>query len=238
MLYVAGLGADPDTRPDEAAVDTVYAPHILWRTWGVLVDAGWVLQLPRDLDALVQRVYSDEALTPLDPYQEQLAAHVHAFNQTNASHLAAAEHWSIPAPGAAASEAWQTTASDRDEQQPWVLRAPTRLGEASIAVVPVMRSAAGWTVVGTETVAPAGARRAPPAWVASALDHQVRVTTKRVVAKLRDITLPSWWSASGPLRYMVPLELDTAGRWVADTAVYLDDALGLVTGPLPEGGPS
>ena len=235
VLHVAGMGADDTMGPEEAAVDSVYDAHALWRTWAALIETGGAIELPEDLDALVQRVYSDAPMGALDSWSNRIDEEAMRYRQrTEAAHGAVAA-WSTPAPSADSTACWTVTATDNPDGRPWVLRAPTRLGEESVTVVPVSVTNTCWAVMGCDERVQATARRASASWIKNALDRQLRVTRKRVLYTLRSRTPPSWWTASGPLRYMAPLELDGSGRWVVDPTVRLDTELGLVYEPLDEG---
>lgn len=235
IVHVAGMGVDVTTGPEESALDSVYDTHVVWRTWAALVEAGGAINLPEDLDALVQRVYSSSPLSALNGWTDQVDAARRKHREAGESAAGAVAAWSTPAPSTDATACWTVTATDEPDGRPWVLRAPTRLGEESVAVVPVRAVATDWVVWGTDERTRHSANRASTAWIARALNRQIRVSRKRVVHALRSVTPPKWWTASGPLRYMAPLELDGNGRWVGDLSVRLDDELGLVYEPLGEG---
>jgi len=238
VLHVAGMGTEESTGPEESAVESIYDAHVLWRTWAALVAAGGSIELPEDLDALVQRVYSDAPLSELERWADRIEVARRKQCEEHEAATGAVKAWSIPAPAADATACWAVTATDEADGRPWVLRAPTHLGEESVVVVPVSAAPTGWVVWGSDERARGTAKRASTSWIARALDRQIRVSRKRVVHALRALTPPTWWAASGPLRYMAPLELDRSGRWVVDPAVRLDDELGLVYEPLDEGSQS
>ena len=107
-----------------------------------------------------------------------------------------------------------------DEDEPGkhkTLIAQTRLGEDSVIAIPL------WFDDEFDAIVTPDFAKSK-AWFLKA----VSLSRKGVVNKLKRLGVPVGWKKSSLLRNCFPLLLDKDGRWVDDTAVRVDDDLGLV----------
>lgn len=226
-VFVAGLDVGDGSAPDPEALESVYDRWVMWRSWALL-QGRRLIDLPGDIDALVQLAYSDEPLEALAQHEEAVEEARRELEASRTAQRLAAQNWSLASPLDPASQSWGEAGVDADEERAYALKLPTRLGEDSVAAVPVNMRQNSWTVFGTEAITRLPAHRAAEDFVTACLRRQVKVTNKRLVARLRDAKRPCWWRRSGPLRHMYPLPLDAQGVFVGDERVRLDQTLGLV----------
>lgn len=227
VLHIAGLG-DVATGPEEEATDSVYDAYLMWRSWAVLVDAR-ELVLPSDIDALVQAVYdTDRPLSHLERYAEKMTQLAHRLRTRTQVERGEADAWLAARPADPAPEAWKVTATDAEERVPGKAVARTRLGERSVAAVPVYQTSSGWRLPNDAggLVSPSG--RVPRSWLLAALMCQLSVRNKRLIAQLDAVKKPSWWERQKLLRFLTPLMLSEDGTALVDARVRLDAELGLV----------
>lgn len=148
QLWVAGL----DGWPTEAMVTQhwkyVYSPYLLYRSWLALRE-GHTVQLPADLDTLVQRVYGDEVWYSLESEQqtelEQAKAEFNLrYNNESTlgrlAHIGNPDHFFNISPHIEPEPDGEPVHDDVDGEE-WL---GTRLGEESIRIVPVFRVGATW----------------------------------------------------------------------------------------------
>lgn len=227
-LGIAGLKSAGELVPDPRAMRTVYSEFVMWRTWGVLVQRGH-LDLPDDIDSLVQTVYGSAPIALLSAFSQQVREAAGVWAATVQSFSAAAAQWSIADPRGSSTDSWGEGGRDDDDWKSYALRIPTRLGIDSVNVVPLSVAGAAVEVTGTEVKrARGGAKAADVKFVEAALARQVRVSRKDLVKKLRTQALPIWWARTAGLRHLLPLFLDGAGIAEIDASVTLDEELGLV----------
>lgn len=233
VLYVAGLGSG-ETGPEEEATKSVYDAYILWRSWAVLVGVD-ELKLPLDIDTFVQAVYDvDQPLTRLMPYADRMAGLIHVFHTETMVKRGAANAWLIGHPDEPATKSWGLTATDDDERARGRVRAPTRLGDSGVAVVPLFRTQEGWRLHGETRTSVSRSGRAGRYWVQAALMSQFNVRNKGLVAKVEGATRPDWWGKQKLLKHLHPLMLTEEGVALIDSNVRLDAELGLL---ISRGGP-
>lgn len=227
-LRIAGLEDAAGTGPQLEALGTVYAEWIMWRSWGVLAGVP-SLELPSDIDRLVQQVYGQREIPGLEPFEEQVSLAAAAYRLQQSAESEAAKAWSLGAPLKSATNSWGEPGRDEDDWRAHSLKVPTRLGDDSVNAVPLVPTPQGWKVPGSERSAVrTGSRRAPRGFAEAAASMQIRVSRKSLVARLRAQEPPGWWTATGELRSLYPLYLEHDGRAVVDASVRLDDELGLV----------
>lgn len=227
VLYVAGLGSSLADGPEAEALATVYHPHLLWRSWAILAEAK-TIELPQDIDAWVQHVYGQGEMQPLAPFTQQVEAEAHAYEVRRQTAVLSALQWTVAKPFDAAIEAWTFGASDDEERKPGLVRAPTRLGEPSVTVVPVIRRGRRWHLPSEDGSVAIDGGQGAATWALRAIGHQMRVGRKSLLQKLLSAPRPAWWVKQKSLRFMVPLELTEEGRATVDSGVLLDPELGLV----------
>lgn len=136
-LWVAGL--QPNLPELEAtAWGFVYSPYLLCRTWALLRQEE-LLQLPGDIDRLVQAVYGD---TPLPDGLEakvldfiDIEAFGKYLSETKSERIQAGNV--ILAPDAELSAAYSAKPYGNDEDDLLGLHNTTRLGKESITLIPL-----------------------------------------------------------------------------------------------------
>ncbi len=144
-LFVAGLGGLelPDLKSN--AWEYVYDPHILGRTWALLKQES-VLQMPVDIDRLVQAVYGDAEL-PVDLPQETAdRIELHWFGKYRArvnnewvqSRSIALDCRDEP------QNAYSNKPRGKEEGDGIGLENRTRLDADGVVVIPVHRGVDGW----------------------------------------------------------------------------------------------
>ncbi len=147
-LYVAGLQGDqlPDLKG--TAWEYVYHPYILGRTWALLRQES-VLDLPGDIERLVQAVYGDACLPDDLDGQAREFIEVKAYGaylgdqQTKTMLTQVAIH-----PDEQPQDAYtnRLRGYEAGEEDGLGLPNTTRLGDDGVVVVPVIASADGWHV--------------------------------------------------------------------------------------------
>jgi CRISPR-associated endonuclease/helicase Cas3 len=218
MLLVAGLGDEkPPAFGNPLWWGAVYREDILLRTW-VLLSSKTDLELPYEIDDLVQSVYDEKEVMP-DFLQERLnEAFINCEGKAGA-HRVLARSATIGLPDDAS---WDEPAryiknDDDDSGLHPSLIAQTRLGEPSIVVIPIFPhefSRAESSVDFSQA----------KFWYVRAMN----LSRKGVVKRLQSIGQPENWKNSTLLRNCYPLRIDIAGHWLEDPSVRLDDELGLV----------
>ncbi|WP_140724739.1 CRISPR-associated helicase Cas3' [Pseudomonas sp. Hp2] len=224
-LWVAGLGPEfPDLKA--TAWGFVYDPYIVGRTWALL-GCETVLDLPGDIDRLVQAVYGDEPLPGDLDEQVQNAIEIEAYGEFRAKvNKERQESRNIAIdPRAEPQSAYNDKPRGNDEDDLLGLRNVTRLGRETITLVPVDVVEGGWRV-GDSTFAPdqplddAAARRL--------YGRQLRLTRTAVVKHFLGAEPPIGFAEHPLLRNFRPLPL-TQGCYVSDgVRLRLDAELGLV----------
>lgn len=228
-LYVAGLS--PEQLPDlkTTAWEFVYEPYILGRTWALL-SREIELQLPQDIDRLVQAVYGDIDL-PAD-----LAEADRAFIEDEAygRHLGKRQTERMMALNVAIDP-------DADPQNAYLLKCRgyedgdegpglpnyTRLGADSITLVPVHVVAGGWSLMPDgEAFDPA---QAPPDALAKKLyARQIKTSRLSLVKHCQAEETPRAFTKHPLLSHLKPLPLINGCLHLSQLTVRLDGELGLV----------
>lgn len=228
-LFVAGLA--PERLPDLKTTgwEYVYDPYLLGRTWALL-SRETELQLPQDIDRLVQAVYGEDGL-PAD-----LAGADRAFIEDEAygSHLGKRQTERMMAINVAVDpEAEPQTAYVQKcrgyEAGEEGLGLPnyTRLGEDSVGLVPLHVVTGGWSLT------PDGAAFDPdqtlPDSLARALyARQLKTSRQALVRHLQAAQTPRAFAEHPLLRHLKPLPLEQGCLPLGRLTVRLDSELGLV----------
>jgi len=229
-LGVAGLL--PDALPDMkgTAWGFVYSPYILGRTWALLTREA-ELQLPVDIDRLVQAVYDHGHELPAD-----LDAAARAFIEGEAFGEHCAEvKWKRQQAANALIDPDQDPASaygrhhggrDAEDWEQGLVNV-TRLTEPSVTLVPVLVGPDGrWHVrEGGPGFDPAEVLT--PDMARALYERHVKVSSKRVVAYFREQEPPVAFAEHGLLRHMYPLPLVGPCAADPDLDLRLDPELGL-----------
>lgn len=233
-LWVAGLY--PQALPDlkGTAWGFVYSPYILGRTWALL-SRETVLNLPQDIDRLVQAVYDNDFELPadLDPAAREfieITAFGEACAETKAAAIRAANIVIDPDAPLAIYDA-KPRGHEADELGQGLSNS-TRLGDESVTLVPVHVGADGlWHVQ------PGEPGFDPNLPLASALARQlyarqVKLSRKGLVQRCLASPPPPAFESHALLRAMRPLLL-REGRSVDESLkLSLDPVIGLIYGGL------
>lgn len=215
-ILVAGLGGtEPSSFDEPLWWRKVYREDLLLRTWCLLRERA-SLDLPEEIDGLVQAVYEEEVAIP-DFLQARMDAAVAEGDGHEAAHRCAA-HQAVIELGNWESGRFLQEDEDDPGRHP-SLTARTRLGEPSVVVVPILAGSGFDPSIEPD---PHQAR----VWSMSAMS----LSRKGLVARLTGLGVPEGWRCSPLLRHAFALVLDSDGRWVEDPTVRLDEELGLCYG--------
>lgn len=215
-LWVAGLL--PSRLPDlkQTAWGYVYDPYILGRTWALLTRES-ILQLPQDIDRLVQAVYDINHELPDDlDTDARKFVEIDAYGEYRAevkSQLQRAFHIALD-PDAEAHAAYDGKPRGHEEDEAGLgLTNTTRLGAESITLIPVVVDAQGqWHVrdgdAGFDPERPVDAPTARGLY-----NRQLKVSRKGVVQRCKAMKLPVSFESHPLLRQAFPLRIQ-AGRTI------------------------
>ena len=228
-LFVAGLS--PDGLPDLKTTtwEYIYEPYILGRTWALL-SREVALQLPQDIDRLVQTVYGDAPL-PDDlaekdrNYIEVEAFGVHVGKRQTERMMAI--NVAIDPDSEPQTAYTQKRRGYEDGEEGLGLPNYTRLGEDSVALVPVHVVPGGWSLT------PVGEPFDPEQSLSDGLAkqlyaRQLKVSRKALVKHFQAAEAPRAFVEHPLLRHLIPLPLEQGCRVFERLTVRLDDELGLV----------
>ncbi|KKW67459.1 CRISPR-associated protein Cas3 [Lampropedia cohaerens] len=236
QLWVAGLMPEfPDL--EETAWGFVYDPYILGRTWAKLQHET-LLQLPEDIDRLVQWVYGS------DPLPEGLAQSVQDSIELAAygEHLANEKRQRQQALNATLDSSVDLgeayNGKPRGNEEGDDIRNKTRLGRDSVTLIPVEKTAEGWKV-GDCIFQPD--QMLDNATARQLYNRQVSVSKPAIVRHFQTGgcgALPASFAENGLLRYFYPLVLNDGCYTLDKLCIKLDKELGLVLEPvsLTDGG--
>ncbi|MBD8525981.1 CRISPR-associated helicase Cas3' [Pseudoxanthomonas sp. CAU 1598] len=229
-LWVAGLNREVLPELKDTAWGYVYDAYILLRTWALLRDEA-VLDLPGDIDRLVQAVYSDAPL----PDDLEAAARERIEVGSYGEYLAkvknerlAAQHIAID-PTEEPQSAYLHRPRGNEEGEGTGLENRTRLGRESITLIPLEVVDGGWCLRRDEE--PFSPDQPLPDGLARRLhDRQLKVSRTWLVKRLKCAVVPLAFQHPA-LRNCYPLPLQQ-GRYAQDGVhLRLDDKLGLVYEP-------
>jgi CRISPR-associated endonuclease/helicase Cas3 len=228
-LFVAGLnpGGLPDLKT--TAWEYVYDAYVLGRTWALLSRES-VLNLPQDIDRLVQAVYGDAAL-PIDiDEKDRERIEVQAYGayrgKCNTENLLA-HHVAIDVDADPQVAYLDKQRGYEAGEEGLGLPNETRLGDETITVIPVYVGADGWRV---RMDGPSfDAEQSVSDATAKALYvRQIKVSGALRVKQLAQIVVPRAFADHPLLRHTKPLPL-VDRRWrEGKAALLLDDELGLI----------
>ncbi|WP_208623607.1 CRISPR-associated helicase Cas3' [Vreelandella songnenensis] len=223
-FWIAGLHYDRLPSLKETAWEYVYDPLVLGHTWACLRERE-TLQLPTDIDVLVQHVYSFPELSTSISEQirdfleiESYGAHL---GVEKGKHQLAIDISLDPEDEPA--RAYQNKPFGGDDEEG--MRNVTRLGPDSVTLVPIDVIDGAWTVDGT-AIDPA---QIPSDDVARRLyTRQLRVSRKSVVLHCQQSELPLAFADHPLLRHLHPMPMVESHCELGGQSLYLDSALGLV----------
>ncbi len=224
-LWIAGLTPDRLPSLKDTAWGYVYDPYILARTWAFLRDEA-VLNLPGDIDRLVQTVYGDTEIP------ENLDEQIRAFIEEEAygDHLGIEQSKRQQAVNisidieAEPQNAYHDKPFGGDDEMG--MRNQTRLGPDSVSVVPVTITENGWrigdTVFDPDCVL-------DDATAQKLYRRQLRLSRKAVVVHCQQSELSPSFEQHPILKHLYPLPLTEAGNCeTGGQAMRLDAEFGLV----------
>jgi CRISPR-associated endonuclease/helicase Cas3 len=226
---------DAPSGPTFGSSTYVYDESILLRSWLSLAGRTSVV-LPTDIEPLVESVYApvlDAAIA--DPIAVRLAELDAALSNEQRSEAANADRRELPGPDE--SDPFRDFSARYDEEDPRIhdeIRAITRLGEATVTVVPVESRAGRLFLSGDRSREIDVHREELSIDDALAMARQtITIGRRAVVTALTSDRPPTCFQRSGYLRHHRLLPLDEAGESVVGgTRLRLDPALGLVVGDL------
>lgn len=235
-LWLLAPETDADGLPTfPGGFDRVYEPHVLLRSWLELRDRA-SLDLPGDIDPLVEAVYADDLTCPVeatpalrrrwDETGELLLRNRESDSAEARDRWLKRPHTSLPL--------WRFVQDPREEDEPDFHRAHqalTRLTDPSVPVVCLYDSSNG------VSLDPGGRRPVNPRSAVGVrlakqlLARSVPLTDKRIVFKLVEQDAPPAWQRSPLLRHHRLLVLNSSGSAVVGQhRVQLDVELGVVVG--------
>jgi len=223
-LWIAGLHKDRLPSLKETAWEYVYDPYVLGHTWVCLRDRS-CLQLPADIDRLVQEVYSFPELS------ESIDQKIREFIEIDSygAHLGTEQGKHQQAIDisldidAEPSRAYQNKPIGGDDEDG--VRNVTRLGPDSVSLVPITVIDGAWSIGGTVF----DADRVPDDEMAKHLyKRQLRVSRKAVVVHCQQSEQPVAFAEHPLLRHLYPLPLADGRCDIGGQSLRLDEALGLV----------
>jgi CRISPR-associated endonuclease/helicase Cas3 len=231
VLTVAGL--IPGELPDLATTRWrfVYDPYLLAMTWVRLLGET-SLQLPQDIDRLVQAVYGDGELP--DSVSEALRQYIEEYSY--ATYLAAEQHQRqlarnivIRADADLGTYSNKPRGYEEGEGEDKGLINCTRLGKPSVTVIPLFVSDKG--VALTPDAEPFALDAPLSTELACQLcARQLNLSNQALVKAIKQQPDVQAFDQSPLLRYSYPLLLDSDGRAQLDgrLVVWLDGELGLI----------
>lgn len=228
-LWVSGLQADrlPDIKG--TAWGYVYEPYVLLRTWALLRGEGQI-QLPGDIDRLVQMVYGDHPL-PNDLDEGALAKiEVESYGE----YLARIRHQRTLSfniaidPAQEPSIAYNGKPRGNEDGDGMGLENKTRLGTDAITLIPVEVVDGGWAIRAGEPAFDPNERIDDDVAIDLYKRH-VKVSRKDIVKHFRSKERPR--SFEHPLlRNCVPMPVK-GGQYIDATLnIRIDAYLGVVYG--------
>jgi CRISPR-associated endonuclease/helicase Cas3 len=214
----------------------VYDEAVLLSSWLALRDRDQ-LMLPTHIEALVEAVYGDAIPATTPAVLERLAELGQSRRDEQSADANQARRVQLPDPSED-SDPWNGLAQLFEDDDPRVhadLRAKTRLGDASVAVIPMIRVGDSLALFADPAISiPVASGAALPRAVVLALARQsLKIARRGVTHELVRSPVPKAFESSGHLRFHRPLLLDADGTTtVAGVAVRLDEDLGLILGNL------
>lgn len=230
-FWVAGMESDVMPELKETAWGYVYDPYILLRTWALLRSED-LLNLPADIDRLVQAVYGDEPLSQdleaairdqieIESYGEYLARI--QKERRESSNIAIN-------PEQEPQVAYRGKPRGSEEGEGVGLENKTRLGPESITLIPVEVTDAGWCLRPGE-VPFAPDQPLPDSMARQLYNRQLKVSRVAVVKRFKGNDVPEAFKHP-ILRNCHPLPMRHGEYSEQGLRMRLDTSLGLVFAPV------
>jgi CRISPR-associated endonuclease/helicase Cas3 len=228
-LFVAGLLPDRLPELKKTSWEYVYDSYILGRTWALLSRED-VLQFPRDIDRLVQAVYDDHHSLPSDLSQDAVAFIENKAYGAHLGRLQTERQLAMNAaidPAAEPQNAYLEKPRGNEEGDGLGIPNRTRLGDDSIALVPVHVVSGGWGLY------PDGDSFNPnlpltDSLAKSLFARQLKLSRKDVVLYFSAQESPASFREHPLLRYLKPLPFEGGIARIGSLSLRLDKELGLV----------
>lgn len=223
-FWIAGLHYDHLPSFKATAWEYVYDPYVLGHTWACLRELQ-MLQLPADIDTLVQHVYSFPELPTSINAQTRDFIEIECYGArlgVEKGKRQQATDISLD-PEDEPARAYQNKPYGGDDEEG--MRNVTRLGPESVSLVPINVINGAWTVDGI-VIDPA---QIPSDDVARRLyARQLRVSRKAVVLHCKQTELPVAFADHPLLRHLHPMPMAEGRCELGEQSLYLDPDLGLV----------
>lgn len=225
-LIVAGFQQERLPELKQTAWGFVYDPYVLYRTWAIAgPETTW--NLPADIDRLVQTVYAN------DPFEaEDREDYLKSLDQALGKHLAIVQEQRQHARNVALdaeadpANAYLSKPRANEEREGEGRQVVTRLGEQSLAVVPIQVGEEGWRLFAED--APFDPKVEPDATLARRIySRQLRVSRKDLVIALLAQPVAPAFESHPLLRNLRPLLLKDGVADFERLRVRLDLELGL-----------
>ena len=227
VLHVAGLESGHPPELKDTAWGYVYEPYVLLRTWALLKGEA-VLNLPSDIDRLVQAVYQDEPLPP--DLEEAVRDRIEVTSL--GEHIARVQDERRRSlnitidPAADPQHAYANRPRGNEEGEGTGLVNRTRIGPDSITVIPVEVAPDGWHLHAGSP--PFSSDQPVSDALARALyARQIKVTKFAAVKRFKGGELPLAFQHP-LLRHCYPLPLQGGRFSEPGLGLRLDPELGLV----------
>jgi len=228
-LFVAGLLPDRLPELKKTSWEYVYDAYILGRTWALLSRED-TLQFPTDIDRLVQAVYDDHHPLPSDLSQEAVAFIESKAYGVHLGRLQTERQLAMNAaidPAAEPQSAYLEKPRGSEEGDGLGIPNRTRLGDDSIALVPVHAVNGGWGLY------PDGDTFNPnlpltDSLAKSLFARQLKLSRKDVVLFFSTQEAPSSFREHPLLRHLKPLLFEGGIARIGPLSLRLDTELGLV----------
>jgi len=226
-LWVAGAGPKfPDL--DSTAWRFVYDAYILGRTWAMLQQED-VLEMPHDIDRLVQTVYGEESLPAELDAMVRRVIEIEAYGKYLAKMNKERQESRNVAidPSGEPQTAYANKPRGNDEDDLLGLRNVTREGRETVTLVPVEVEveAGGWRI-GDVIFQPDGP--IDDALARRLYGRHIRLSGKEIVNHFRGKGVPAAFACHPLLRNFHPLPLTRGAYEKEGIRLKLDAELGLV----------
>jgi CRISPR-associated endonuclease/helicase Cas3 len=228
-LFVAGLLPDRLPELKKTSWEYVYDPYILGRTWALLSRED-VLQFPADIDRLVQAVYDDHHPLPFDLPEDAVAFIENKAYGSHLGRLQAERQLATNAaidPAAEPQNAYLEKPRWNEEGEGLGISNRTRLGDDSIALVPVHVVSGGWALF------PNGDPFNPnlpltDSLAKSLFARQLKLSRKDIVLYFSAQETPASFGEHPLLRHLKLLIFEEGIARIGSLTLHLDKELGLV----------
>lgn len=214
--------------PRFGSSEHIYERYILLRSYAALETLKHV-QLPNDLEPLVESVYGDTPLAVPDDWQTELERTLKEMNEDFRKRKRCAKQVMIH--HHESEMLFASILADLDEDNPEAhpkIRAATRDTEPNVQLILVYEHGGKQYLDEAHTI-PFSAKAVPNQGLAKAmLQNEISLSDQRVVFTLLKLEVPKSWQKHGMFRYHRLLVLDHGGcATVGQHAIHVDQWLGV-----------